>query len=166
MHTTHPVDSLLLLAVALSSKRRPAELVEIIAAVDLAEGAQGIVPSALIICDALHRLAKHGFVSTSDGLFALTPAALQIMAALPRKAATPERLSSIQAALASATAPAAECPTLQLTTNQVSSAIVAHRASGKNVGKNLLVPKPNTSDAPPKPGQRQRKPFSARRRKD
>jgi len=166
MQTNHPVDALLFLAVALSSKRRPAELVEIIAAVDLAEGAQGIVPSALIISDAIQRLSKRGFIIETDGLFSLTPEAQQIMAALPRKAATPERLTSIQATLASAAAPAAECPTIQLTTTQVSSAIVAHRASGKNVGKNLLVPKPNASEAPPKPGQRQRKPFSARRRKD
>ena len=35
MHPVHDVDSLLILATALSSKRRPAELVEIVSAADL-----------------------------------------------------------------------------------------------------------------------------------
>ena len=164
MQPNHHVDALLFLAVALSSKRRPAELVEIIAAVDLAEGAQGIVPSGLILSEAFQRLSKRGLIVEAEGLFSLTPEAQSIVAGLPRKAGTPERLASIKDTLMAATA-VGEHPVIQLTTNQLSAAILAHRAAGKNVGKNLLVPKPNAADSDPKPGQRQRKPFAARRRK-
>jgi len=159
------VDALLFLAVALSSKRRPAELVEIIAAIDLAEGAQGIVPSGLILSESFQRLSKLGLVIETEGHYSLTTAAQSIFAGLPRKAATPERLTSLKDQIVAFT-PTAEHPTIMLTSNQLGSAILAHRAAGKNVGKNLLVPKPNAADNETKPGQRQRKPFPGRRRKD
>ena len=38
MHPIHDVDALLLLAIGLASKRRPAEPLEIVAAIDLIQG--------------------------------------------------------------------------------------------------------------------------------
>jgi hypothetical protein len=47
----------------------------------------------------------------------------------------------------------------------VTAAIQAHRAAGKTAAKNLLVPKPKPEAEVHKPGQRQRKPMPARKRK-
>ena len=46
------------------------------------------------------------------------------------------------------------------------TAILAHRAASATAAKNLLVPKPKPVETAKRPGQRQRKPLPARRRKD
>lgn len=163
MHPIHDVDVLLLLALALSSKRRPAELVEIVAAADVI---QGVIPSELRLVDAFSRLAAHGLICEQDGGFTLTPEAQKIMAGSSRKADTEKRIASIKEKLA-AYESTGECPPIQLTAKQVCTAILAHRDSSKITGKNLLVPKPKAAESnTTRPGQRQRKPLPARRRKD
>jgi ATP-dependent helicase YprA (DUF1998 family) len=92
MHPVHDVDALLIWATALASKRRPAELLEIVAAADLLNNN---VPGELKIVDAFERLSKNGLICEIDGGYALTPAAQAIVTDLPRKAETPERLFAI-----------------------------------------------------------------------
>ncbi len=163
MQAIHDVDVLLLLALALSSKRRPAQLSEIVAATDLLQGA---VPSETRLVEAFARLGANGLASEHDGAFLLTPEAQKIITGTSRKADTEQRMQSIRDKL-SAYEPAGDLPPIQLAAKTVCAAILAHRDSAKITGKNLLVPKPKPADSTgPRPGQRQRRPLPARRRKD
>lgn len=163
MQPIHDVDVLLLLSLALASKRRPAELVEIVAATDLLQVA---VPSETRLVEAFSRLAENGLIVEQDGGFTLTPEAQSIMTGTSRKADTEQRLQSVRDKL-SAYEPKGEHPPIRLTAKTVCAAILAQRDSAKIPGKNLLVPKPKPADtSSPRPGQRQRRPLPARRRKD
>ena len=163
MQPIHDVDVLLLLALALSSKRRPAELIEIVAATDLLQGA---VPSETRLVEAFSRLAANGLTCEQDGGFMLTPEAQKIITGTSRKADTEQRMQSIRDKL-SVYEPTGDLTPIRLTAKTVCAAILAHRDSAKITGKNLLVPKPKPADATgPRPGQRQRRPLPARRRKD
>lgn len=162
MHPIHDVDALILLATALSSKRRPAEIVEIVAAIDLI---QDNIPAEPKLVEAFSRLATHGLISEVEGRFALTPDAQKIIQTLPRKADNAERLFSIKDGLSEHNAKGTFAA-IQLTDDQFRAAIVAHRAAAATTAKNMLVPKPKPEDkSVQKPGQRQRKPMPARRRK-
>jgi hypothetical protein len=161
MHPVHDVDALLVLATALASKRRPAELLEIVAAADLLNNN---VPGELKIVDAFERLSKNGLICEIDGGYALTSAAQAIVTDLPRKAETAERLFAIKDNLSLFNVKG-EHAVVVLAAEQVTAAIQAHRAAGKTAAKNLLVPKPKPEAEVHKPGQRQRKPMPARKRK-
>ena len=137
MRPTPDIDVLILMATALSSKRRPAQLAEIVAAADLI---QGFIPYVEKLGEALQRLASVGLISAVEGGFALTPAALAIMAQQPKKAATEERIAAIKLDLA-AYVPAGEYAPVVLTAEQLGAAIQAHKAERKAAGKNLLMPK-------------------------
>jgi len=158
MHPVTDIDALLLLAMTLACKRRPAELVEIVAAADLL---QLSVPPAAKLGEAFSRLSRHGLISESDGRFALTPAAQHIVTGLPRKADSMERLFTIRENLAALVAKD-EFPPVTLGTAQIDLAILTHRKASQAAAKNLLVAKSKTADA----GVRRRKPLPARRRKD
>ena len=161
MHPVHDVDSLLILAIALSSKRRPAELLAIVAAADLL---QNNVPNEAKLVEAFDRLARHGLITAEADGFALTAPAQEIITGLPRKAETPERLFAIKDRLSLYNVKG-EHAGITLAAAEVTAAIVAHRAAGKTAAKNLLVPKPKPEAEVHKPGQRQRKPMPARKRK-
>ena len=156
------VDALLLLSLAVSSKRRPAELVEIISAMDLM---QEVVPAETRLVEAFARLAMRGLICAQEGGFLLTPEAQEIMTGQSKKADSAQRMQSIKDKL-SAYTPVSEHPPIVLTAKQVCAAILAHREAKKIAGKNLLTPKTKTTETAPRPGQRQRKPLPARRRKD
>lgn len=162
MYKIHDIDALLLLAMTLSSKRRPAELVEIMAAIDLLQGA---IPSETKLSEAFPRLAAHGLISAVEGGFLLTPEAQEVMTGLPKKGEIEERIFRVKDKLSTYT-PKGEHAPLQVPVAQVGAAILAHRASGAGAGKNLLMPKPKPVDQDkPRPGQRQRKPAPKARRK-
>ncbi len=165
MQAIHDVDALLLLAMSLAAKRRSAELIEIIAAIDLIHGAQGIIPSESRLNEAFQRLSANGMICAVEDRFTLTPAAQLIMTGIPRKADTAARIQSLKDRFL-ASAPEGEHATLLLTNKQICAAILLHRAAGKSSVKNLLIPKPQTAGGDIKPGQRQRKPLPAKRRKD
>nr|MBL8411024.1 hypothetical protein [Dechloromonas sp.] len=162
MHPIHDVDALLLLATALSAKRRPAEPVEIMAAIDLINGN---IPAEAKLAEAIARLAVHGLLcGSADGL-ALTPAAQDIIEKLPRKAENEERLFSIRDQLSMHNAKV-ESPAIDISVDALRAALLAHRAAAASTAKNLLVPKPKPEDkSQSRPGQRQRKPMPARKRK-
>lgn len=142
MHPIHDVDVLLLLATALASKRRPAELAEIMAA-DLLHGS---IPLDVDLAAAFVRLSTHGLIGEEAGRIALTPDALELMAGLPRKrkAEPAERLLAIRQELANYT-PKGEGAAIRFATEQISAAILAHRVFLKSPGRNMLVPKPKAA---------------------
>jgi hypothetical protein len=163
MHPIHDVDVLLLMATALASKRRAAELAEIMAAADLLHGS---IPLDVDMAAAFLRLSTNALISEEAGRFTLTPEALEFMAGVPRKrkAEPAERLLAIKQGLAGY-APKVEGAAIRLPTEQVSAAILAHRVFLKSPGRNMLVPKPKAAvDKAKRPGQ-WRKLDSVRRSK-
>lgn len=177
MHPIHDVDVLLLLALMVAAKRRPAALAEILAAIDLQQGA---LPSASKLVDAFARLSRAGLVRALAAEFALTPEAEKLLARAQKPAETAARLFAIRerlagyqppskpgdAAEASAqSAPSAPAPPIALDLAVVSAALQAHGVRVPGAAKNVLVPKPKPAEPEKaRPGQRQRKPFAPRRR--
>lgn len=161
MHPVHDVDVLLLFALALSAKKRPAELVEIMAAVDLLHG---VIPAEQKLREAFFRLGAHGLIQTREAGFALTPAAQEMVAEQPKKGDEAERIQGLREALAACPSDGKQAP-VELSAEQISAAIVAYRHAAKGSGKNMLVPKPRPAEGEKsRPGQRQRKPLPSRRR--
>ena len=161
MFPVHDVDALLLLATAISSKRRPAELVEVVAAIELLQAG---IPAERKLAEAIARLSSHGLIAEVDGGFLLTTVAQTMMAGQPKKGDTPDRISAMKVGLA-AYVPAAELPPIELALKQVTAAVEAHKSAGRGTGKNLLVPKPKPAQSDkPRPGQRARRPAPPRRR--
>ena len=163
MYPVHDVDAILLLALSLAAKRRPAELVEIIAAADLAQGA---IPSETKLSDSFYRLSEYGLICALEGGYTLTPDAQQMMAGQRRKAETPERIFGIKESLADYHLKG-EHAIILLTVEQLAAAITEHQTSKKS-GKSWLAPKPKPAEIASKhPGTRKPfKSFAARRRKD
>lgn len=162
MHPVHDFDALLLLAVALSSKRRPAELVEVMAAADLI---QGNIPTESKLSDAFSRLAVHGLLVEQSGGYALTPDAQDMVEQLPKKIESAEKIFHTRDLL-SEYITRGEHANVVVPAEQIKLAIQAHRAAGLSKAKNLLIPKPKPAETPARPGQRQRRPAPQRRRKD
>lgn len=138
MRPLHDVDVLVLMATALAAKRRPAELVEIVAAADLIQGA---VPFPEKLGEALRRLSVNGLIVAAENGFALTPAAQALMADEPRRADTEARIAALRGKLADHEAGPA-CAPVVLTDDELDAAVRAHKAARKAPGKNLLMPKP------------------------
>ncbi len=162
MHPIHDFDVLLLLTTAISSKRRPAELVEIIAAADLL---QQTLPTEAKMVEAFSRLATNGLIVETEGAYSLTPDAQKLVERLPKKADVAERTFIVRDKLSEYNAKAVHAAIL-VTEEQIKAAVAAHKLAGESKIKNLLVPKPKPEEQTQRPGQRQRKPFAARRRKD
>lgn len=138
MRPNPDVDALILLATALAAKRRPAELVEIVAAADLL---QGFIPSVEKLGGAIERLSTFGLLSAKEGSFTLTRTGQEFMAKQPKKAFAEELIVAITSSL-SAHCPIEAYPPILLAQEQLSAAIRAHKATRKAPGKNLLMPKP------------------------
>ena len=158
MYPVHDVDTPLLLAISLSSKRRPAELVEILAAYELILGATF---SEEKISEAFSRLAGFGLISEMDGGFTLTEEAQLHITGQAKKVDTQERVFSIKANL-SAYNPKGEHAAVTVTTEQLAAAMRSHLAGKIQTVKNLFVPRPKPEVDPKRPGRR--KPLPSRRR--
>lgn len=142
MQKPHPdLDAVILLATTLSSKRRQAELVEIVAAADLI---QGFVPFAEKLGAAIERLSARGLIAMSEEGFTLTEAAREIMAKQPRKASQEDLIVAVESSLA-AWRPRAEHPPIVLEPALLEAAVRAYKATRKAAGKNLLMPKPTVT---------------------
>lgn len=164
MYPVHDVDAILLLAMSLAAKRRPAELSEIIAAVDLT---QGVIPPEPKLSDSFYRLSEYGLICTQDDGYALTPDAQQILSGHAKKAKNEERIYDIKENLADFHLNGEHAIVL-VTIDQLTAAIATHQSAKKNSGKNLLIPKPKpVEDFGKRAGQRKPfKSFAARRRKE
>ncbi|MDD5249365.1 MAG: hypothetical protein PHY45_10290 [Rhodocyclaceae bacterium] len=132
------IDVVVLMAAALAAKRRPAELVEIVAAADLI---QGFVPFPEKLGEAFRRLSASGLIAAAGNGFTLTPAGQEMLAGQRRNADTAERIVAVSANLAGY-APAGEHAAIVLSAEQLAAAILAHKVSRQAAGKNLLMPKP------------------------
>ena len=163
MYPVHDVDAILLLAMSLAAKRRPAELVEIIAAADLTQGA---IPSEAKLSESFYRLSAYGLICELEGGYTLTPDAQQMLTGQAKKAKTPERIYDIKEHLADYNLKG-EHTAILVTEEQLGAAVLAHLASKAGTGKNLLVPKPKPAEDGKRPGQRKPfKSFATRRRKE
>ena len=146
MHPVSDTDALFLLATTLASKRRPADLVEIIAGFEpLLEP----VPGTSRLIDSIRRLTAHGLVEVSDERFALTAAGQQLMVGLPKRADTAALVTHLRGKLAAFEGPAGS-PSVHLGQAQVDTAVLAQRAAASAGGKNLLMPKPKVEDEAPR----------------
>jgi hypothetical protein len=103
MHPISDTDALFLLATTLASKRRPAELVEIIAGFEpLLEA----VPGTSRLIDTIRRLTAHGLVQVEDDRFSLTAAGQQLMVGLPKRTDTAGLVTHLRGKLAAFDGPA------------------------------------------------------------
>lgn len=155
------VDVLLLYATALAAKRRPAELVEVVAAVDLVHRN---IPGEEKLVDAFARLGARGLLREAEGGVALTEAAEQLIRILPRKAEHAGRLFELKGLLG-AHQPAGDGVAVVVEAEHLRAAIAAHRAALAAGGQNLLVPKPKPEAEKARPGQRQRRPMPKSRKR-
>jgi hypothetical protein len=154
MYPIHDHDALLLLAISLAAKRRPAEAIEIVAAIDLI---QGNVPGEKALVETIDRLGQLGLLRETDGCLGLTPAAEQLVEALSVKLGYPERVFDLRQQLVDYVPTAGSA--IAQDAAAWHAAIVDHRAAGKSGAKNLLMPKPAPETKAARPGQRQRKPL-------
>lgn len=138
MRQTPDVDVVILMATALSAKRRPATLVEIVAAAELL---QGYIPYPEKLGEALRRLSTAGLVVVTEGGYGLTPAAERIVAELPKKAGLTERLAALRDCLA-AHAPRGGGTSIALDEGQLAAAVKAHEAAKGTAGQAMAMPKP------------------------
>ncbi len=158
MFPVHDVDAFLLLAMAHASKRRPAELVEIIAAGDLIQGA---ACSEQDLAEAFQRLSQNSLIIESEGGYTLTADAQQILTAKRRKTEAHERVSGIKEKLA-AYIPQNEPSPTQVTEEQLKEAVLAYQRTRSLTVRSLLTPKPKPSPLSVK-RRDARKPFSRRK---
>ena len=138
--TPADLDAVILMAITLSSKRRPAELVDIVAAADLI---QGFVPFAEKLGTAIERLSVQGLIDLAQDGYTLTAAARDLMAKLPRKASQEDLIVAVKSSLA-AWRPRTEHAPVLVGPAQLGAAIRAHKAA-RQTGKNLLMPKPTVT---------------------
>lgn len=165
MHPVHDVDPLLLLAIALSSKRKPADLVEIVAALNLVQGAEGKFPPEAKLIESMQRLSVHGLIESTGNAYSLSAEAQKIVAGLPRKGETDERVFNFKDQLSLYTAKERHAP-VAVDEAQLTAAIVAHKKLLSDGKRSLMVPKPKPpEDNGRGPGFKQRKPMPAAKRK-
>jgi hypothetical protein len=82
MYPVHDVDAILLLSLAVAAKRRPADLIEIATAIDMA---QETIPSATKLSDAFARVSAYGLIVEIDGGYALSADAQKMMESQRKK---------------------------------------------------------------------------------
>ena len=162
MYPIHDADPLLLFATALAAKRGPAQLAGIVAAAELIAGS---LPSGQRLAESFASLSRNGLIQTVGDGFALTPAGERLMAEQPKKGTSDQRLFRLREDLSALPTKAAEAA-IVLAPAALAEAAATHQAGALGSGKNLLMPKPKETDRnQARPGQRQRKPLPARKRK-
>ena len=154
MYPIHEVDVLILLAVTIASKRRPAELLDVVAAVDLLQVA---VPSETRLVEAFHRLSVHGLIREAEGGYKV------MSGRVPKKADTVERMQVIRERLGDYIPGGGNVPVV-VTPQQACAAILAQRAAAQVGGKNLLMPKPKVEEDDKRRPWPHRGPGGGRRR--
>jgi xanthine/CO dehydrogenase XdhC/CoxF family maturation factor len=158
MYPVYDIDATLLLSIALTSKRRPAGLLEIVAADELILGTVSAEPALL---EAFHRLSVQGLISGGSPGYELTSEAQKMIAALHKKADNEARLMGIKSAFA-AFQVKGEHLAVQVSPEELAAAVLAHQEIKLHAGKNLLVAKPKPEVDSKRPGRR--KPLPSRRK--
>ena len=97
MYPIHDTDAQLLLATLIAAKRRPAALADIVAAAEFM-GFPVAAPAAW--ATAFERFVTHGLLTAVGEGYALTPAAVQLVEGLPKKAEADERVFLVRERLA------------------------------------------------------------------
>lgn len=162
MYPVQDVDAILLLSLSVAAKRRPADLSEIITAIDLAHDA---IPSGNKLSDAFARMSAYGLVVEIEGGYALSSDAQEMMASQSKKDDTEKKLFRLKEHLAGYH-PKGEHATIQIHPNQLLAAIKAFQACKKTAGRNVLRDKPKAVWIPTKELVNFKgKPFPSKRRK-
>lgn len=161
MYPIHDTDAQLLLATLFASKRRPAELVDIVAAAAVLGFP---VSSASQWAEAFRRASSHDLIIGADGGYALSPAGQGLGAGLPKKADPDEQVFLVREKLAAYT-PAQKVAALAVSAELFEQAIAAHAAIARQGGKNLLMPKPKLDEDELRRRAPGRRPFGAGRRR-
>lgn len=142
MYPIHDTDAQLLLATLIAAKRRPAALTDIVAA---AEFMGCPVTASEAWATAFARFVTYGLLATAGEGYVLTPAAVQLVEGLPRKAEADERVFLVRERLA-AWKPTVEHAGIDISAAQFEAALREHAKLAKQGGKNLLMPKPKRDD--------------------
>lgn len=154
------LDALMLLAMMLAAKRRPATLAEVIAALDLLEGG---LPPQVQIGKSFARLSEAGLLHEQEGGFALTAAAEALVTGLKKKCDTAERIQVLRERLITHTQ---DIPAtlIALTPKQLGDAVLAFRTAEKSSKRTLMAERPQPAEADKrKPAARSGKPPAAKR---
>lgn len=148
MHPVHDIDATLLLSLTVAAKRRPAELVEIITAIALA---QDEIPNKTKLSDAFTRMSACGLIAEIDGAYTLTADGQAMMASQRAKDDTAKKISRLKEHLADYQ-PQERHPTIRVGQDQLLAAIQGYKTVRNSPGKKLLVskPKPKTVWIPKK----------------
>jgi hypothetical protein len=147
MYPIHDTDAQLLLATLIAAKRRPAALTDIVAAAEFM-GFPVTAPGAW--ATAFARFFTHGLLSATDAGYVLTPAAVELVKGLPKKAEADERVFLVRERL-SAWKPAAEHAGVEhagigISAADFEAALQEHAKLAQQGGKNLLMPKPKRDE--------------------
>ena len=147
MYPIHDTDAQLLLATLIAAKRRPAALTDIVAAAEFM-GFPVTAPGAW--ATAFARFLTHGLLAPAGEGYVLTPAAVELVKGLPKKAEADERVFLVRERL-SAWKPAAEHDGVERAGVEISAAdfeaaLQAHAKLAQQGGKNLLMPKPKRDE--------------------
>ena len=143
MNLVNDLEATLLLAIGLSAKRGPVDLPGIMAAVDLTPGA---LAAEFKLTDSFQRLATHGLIVGGAEGIALSDIGQEILAAQPKKAATPElRIERLKATLTDYHASGEDEP-MDMTVEQVRAEIAAHRAGSRGAAKNMVLTREETAE--------------------
>lgn len=125
MHPIFDADALLLLAITIASKRKPATLDEVVVGLAMV---QPKLPAETRLLEAFTRLSRHGLISARDGGYTLCAAAEKIMMAVPKKKEFAEQAFCLKAKLAEFEAEPSE-PAVQPEAADLTAAIAAWQAS-------------------------------------
>ncbi len=160
MYPVRDADAILLLSLSVAAKRRPADLVEIVTAIDLA---QGTIPSELKLSDAFARLSAHGLIVEIDGGYTLSADAQAMMESQRKNDDTAKKMLRLKNHLADYR-PKGEHAAIQLNPEQLLAAIQAFRKD-KASGRSWLVEKPKPVWIPKKELVRGKSLPASKRRK-
>ena len=105
---------------------------------------------------AFQRFFTHGLLAAAGDGYVLTPAAVQLVGGLPRKAEADERVFLVRERLA-AWKPTAEHAGVDISAAHFEAALQDHAKLAQQGGKNLLMPKPKRDDE-----DERRRPYGGR----
>ena len=145
MYPIDDTDPQLLLATLIASKRRPAQLVEIVAAAELL-GCP--VVSEGRWADSLRRLSAHSLILRDElGGLMLSAEGQELVVKLPKRVEPAEHLFLVRERL-KAFEPASPAPAIVVPEEDFRAAVMAHGLLSRQGGDNLFMPKPKVQEEP------------------